>query len=254
MKRLICVISVFLGLTITAGAQKDDFGMWYELGLEKKLSKKWNISMEGEFRTRNNTKTADRWSAGVSAEYKIAKGLKASAGYNILFDNNPEDLTWNSSNDPKKWTPSYWGTRHRFNVSMTGSVDWGRLKLSLRERWQYTYRPEAKDKKYAFTYDDNDYLSGYRLDPVNSKNKRMLRSRLQASYDIAHWKFDPTASAEMFTDKKGIQKMRYQIGIDYKVRKQHVFSLSYRYQTVNSDDDDNDVNSHLIGLGYKYKF
>jgi opacity protein-like surface antigen len=38
------------------------------------------------------------------------------------------------------------------------------------------------------------------------------------------------------------------------VRKQHVFSLSYRYQAVNSGDDDNDVNSHLIGLGYKYKF
>lgn len=254
MKRLIGIIIFCLGLSATAVAQTEDFGFWYELGVEKKLSQKWSLGLEGEFRTRNNSRTADRWSAGVSAEYKIIKGLKASAGYNILIDNNPEELTWKSSGDPKKWTPSYWGVRHRFNMGLTGSVGWGRLKVSLRERWQYTHRPEAADKKYAFTYDSNDYLSGYNLEPIKSKDKHVLRSRLQMEYDIPKWKFDPTASAEMFTDKNGIQKMRYQIEVDYKIQKKHVLSLSYRYQNVNSNDDDNDVNSHLVGFGYKYKF
>ena len=254
MKRLFCMIWAFLGLAAIADAQSDDFGMWYELGAEKKLSQKWSVGVEGEFRTRNNTKTADRWSAGLSAEYKIMKGVKASVGYNLLYDNNQEKLTWNSSGDPKKWTPSYWGVRHRFNVSLSGNVDLGRFNIGLRERWQYTYRPEAKDKRYAFAYDEDDYLSGYTLEPVKGKAKHVLRSRLQLGYDIPHCKADPFANVEMFTDKNGIQKMRYQVGMDYKIKKQHVLSLTYRYQNVGSSDDDNDVNSHMIGLGYKFKF
>ena len=254
MKRLIIMIWAFLGLATMASAQSDDFGMWYELGAEKKLSKQWSLGLEGEFRTRNNSKTGDRWSAGINAEYKILKGLKASAGYTFLYDNNQEELTWKNSGDPKKWTPTYWGVRHRVNLSLSGSFDVGRFSIGLRERWQFTHRPEAKDKKYAFNYDSDDYLSGYTLEPVKERNKGMLRSRLQVGYDIPSCKVDPFANVEMFSDGDGIQKMRYQVGVDYKIKKQHVFSLTYRYQTVNSGDDDNETNIHLIGLGYKYKF
>jgi outer membrane autotransporter protein len=73
-------------------------------------------------------------------------------------------------------------------------------------------------------------------------------------YDIAQCKFDPFANVEMFVDDSGIQKMRYQVGVDYKYRKQHTFALTYRYQKVNTDDDDFEVSSHLLGLSYKYKF
>ena len=59
-------------------------------------------------------------------------------------------------------------------------------------------------------------------------------SGFQAEYDIPRWKFDPTASVEMFNDNNGIQKMRYQFGVDYKYKKYHVFSLSYRFQNINS--------------------
>ena len=257
MKRLICFICAFLGMTVLANAQSDDFGMWYELGAEKKLSQKWSLGLEGEFRTRNNTKTADRWSAGINAEYKILKGLKASAGYMFLYDNNAEELTWKNSL-PNKWTPSYWGSRHRLYLQLSGSLKAGNFNFSLRERWQYTYRPEVQDKKYNFKWDedanDNAYISGYTMEPVKGKGKNALRSRLQINYDIPRCKFEPFANVEMFNDDGGIAKMRYQLGTDYKVKKRHVFSLTYRYQTVNSNDDDNEVNCHMIGLGYKFKF
>lgn len=257
MKRLFCIIWSFIGIAVTANAQGDDFGMWYELGAEKKVSQKWSVGLEGEFRTRNNSKTADRWSAGVSAEYKILKGLKAAAGYTFLYDNNAEELTW-KNNLPNKWTPSYWGSRHRLFLQVSGSVSAGNFSFSLRERWQYTYRPEAQDKKYNFSWDedanDNDYISGYTMEPVKGKGKNMLRSRLQVNYDIPKCKFEPFANVEMFNDEDGIAKMRYQAGTDYKIKKRHVLSLTYRYQSVNSNDDDNEANCHMIGLGYKFKF
>ncbi len=244
---LIILFLLTLCIPQQAKAQADDFGMWYELGAEKKLSRKWSVGAETEFRTRNNTRTADRWSMGVSGEYKIVSGLKASAGYTFLYDNNPEELDLKKDGlTPNKWMPSYWAVRHRFNVSLAGSLDWGRLTVSLRERWQYTYRPEAEGKKYDFDYDT--------WKSVRGKGKNVLRSRLQLSYDIPHWKFDPFANVEMFNDKGGIQKMRYQVGIDYKYRKQHAFALTYRYQNVNKDDDDQEANIHMIGLSYKYKF
>ena len=263
-RSLIIVMLMLAGMGASqVKAQNDDFGMWYEVSAEKKLSKKWSVGVEAEFRTRDNSKTADRWSAGLTAEYKLAKGtigsmpasLKASAGYNLLYDNNAEELTFKSSSAlPKKWTPGYWGVRHRFNVSLSGSVDVGRLSVSLRERWQYTYRPSSADKKYAFVYDADDNLSGYELEPVKGKGKNVLRSRLQLDYNIPNCKVDPFVNAEMFNGSGGIQKLRYQIGAEYKIQKRHVLSLTYRFQTVNSSDDDNETDRHLLGLGYKFKF
>lgn len=247
VKRLFCFVSIMLGTLLPVVAQNADFGMWYEIGAEKKLSPKWNLGLEGELRTRNNTQTLDRWSAGLSAEYKIVKGLKASAGYTLLYDNNRDELDLKSDGlRPNKYTPSYWGTRHRFNVSLQGSVGWGRLSISLRERWQYTYRPSVEEQKYDFD------LGAWTN--VKGKGKNVLRSRLQLSYDFPHWKFDPFANVEMFNAGHGVDKMRYQVGVDYKYLKKHVFSLTYRYQHVGGVDDDNEPDGHLIGLSYKLKF
>ena len=254
--RTVGVILLLFGLThVPAVAQSNDFGMWYEVGAEKKLSNKWSLGADAEFRMRDNMKTSDRWSAGLSAEYKIVKGLKASAGYSLLYDNNPEEMTYNRSGNLKKWTPSYWGTRHRFNVSLTGSADWNRFTFSLRERWQYTYRPEVANKKYVYSYDDDDdQPSSYTMQSVKSKGKNLLRSRFQMSYNIPNSKVVPFANVELYNDNDGIQKVRYQVGTDYKINKKNVLSLTYRYQHVGHAADDNDVNSHLLGLSYKIKF
>ena len=223
-----------------------DFGMWYELAAEKKLAPWVSIGAESELRTRNNTRTADRWSAGVYAEFKIIKGLKASAGYNFLYDNNQEEVSLKSDNVRiKKWMPSYWGVRHRVNVSLTGSFNLGRLSISLRERWQFTHRPSVSDKKY-----DVDEMT---WSPVNIKNKHILRSRLQLSYDFPHWKFDPFANVELFNGWP-LEKVRYQVGVEYKLKKKHTFQLTYRYQDIRDNEADGESDRHLVGLSYKFKF
>ena len=243
---IIAVLAILMG-SQRVHAQSDDFGAWYEIGVEKKLSRQWNIGGEAELRTRDNMKTTDRWSVGLSADYKLNKNLKVSGGYILLVDNNAEELDLKSDGlTPNKWTPSYWGVRHRFNVSLQGSVKWQRLSFSLRERWQYTYRQAAEGKRYDLDYDVWTDRKG--------KAKNVLRSRLEVAYDIPNWKFDPYVNAEMFNDNSGISKMRYSIGAEYKWQKKHVFGLSYKYQSVNDSDDDQSANRHIIGLSYKLKF
>lgn len=228
-----------------ATAQSNDFGMFYELGVEKKLSPKWNVSAEADLRTRNNTRSLERWSVGLSAEYKFNKRLKASAGYIALFYNNIEEMEWKKDGfTPNKWAPSYWGVRHRFNASVTGNLDLGRFNISLRERYQFTFRPIATGKKYDF--DEEEWKD------IKAKSKHVLRSRLQLTYDIPHWKVDPFVNVEFFNGW-ALQKIRYQAGVEYKLKKAHTFSFTYRFQN-NFADNKLESNIHLIGLGYKYKF
>lgn len=234
-------------LPLLAHAQGSDFGIWTSLGATKKLDKKWTVGLEAELRNRNDSKTISRWTGEVSASYKIQPWLKASAAYKLIDDNNREKITYHTDGSENNWRPSYWGLKHRVSLSLTGSVDLGGWSLSLRERWQYTYRPEKVTSRYDF---DNEW---WEKTTVKGKGKNVLRSRLQVEYNIPKCKIDPFAHVELF-NAWNIQKVRYTLGADWKLQKRHVVTAFYRYQDVNGDDDDNDPDSHILGLGYTYKF
>ena len=216
---------------------------------EKKVNKKLSIGIEAEMRTRNNLKTMDRWKFGIGAEYKLTDWLKANAGYNLLNQNFREDYSYKSSGDLNKWSPSYWGIKHRVYASLTGSYKFSNnIKLSLRERWQYTYRPEKTIQRWD--YDDEEWEDKVR----SSYGENQLRSRFEISYDKKNALLAPYASMELY-NSWGIEKIRYTIGTDIRLNKQHSLGLFYRFQDMkNVDADDYDPNMHYIGLGYKFKF
>ena len=247
--------ALLLALAVLAGpmsAAADDTGLIVSAAAEKKLSKKASAEVEAEFRSRNDFRTADRLALSLSGEYKLCSWLKASLGYQLLIDNNAENISYNYNADGtvlgfNNWRPSYWGTRHRATVSLTASYKWRRVGLSLRESYRYTYRPLATTNRYDFDngwWEDTD---------VRSKHQHMLRSRVKAQWDIPKSKFTPWASAELFTDTS-FDKLRLQAGVDYAIQKKHVFGISYRYQYVRSGEDDNEPNAHYLGLSYKFKF
>lgn len=245
IRALVVLVAMLSAQTIYA--QSNDFGIWYSLGAEKKLSKKWSLGAEAELRTRNDARTIDRWSVGVEGDYKIMKHLKAFAGVKYLRDNNIEKINYDDDGDVKNWRPSYYGNRFRTQVGVTGDIDWGRFNISLREMWQYTYRPENTTCRYDM---DSESWEDH---TVGDKGKSQLRSRLQVEYNIRHSKIDPYASVELFNEMT-LTKVRYTIGADWRIVKHHSVGIYYRYQKVNNDDTDGDVNCHIIGLGYKFKF
>jgi len=264
MKLRLFILIAFLPLTSYLSplrAQGDDFGLNFTLEAQKKLSKQFSLNLEGEMRTRDNTSKADRWSIGLGLDWKATKWLKASAGYTLLYDNNErisyfdelddEVLDGDASvGDPKKCA-KYWGTRHRFNVSLTFDKKlFGDFKFSLRERWQYTYRPEYTIGE-RWSYFDNAYDGKEKT--YDSKSKHVLRSRLQVEYDKKGLNFTPYANVEFF-NAMSLEKVRYTVGLDWKLSKQHTLGAFYRYQHVNKDDDELEANRHLLGVSYKFKF
>ena len=168
MKRLILIVllagySMFNAQCSMALAQEnDEVGIWSELGIEKAITKKWDVGLDLEYRAQNRA----RFSAGLSTSYKPWKWLKLGIGYNLLYSQRPdkyknkdegseddEEWTgndfiireWSKDNDGD-WTkgynltPEYWFPRHRFSVEATGSIKlWNCLKISVRERYQITH-------------------------------------------------------------------------------------------------------------------
>ena len=219
--------------------------------VEKKVNKKLSVGIEAEMRTRHDFKTMDRWKFGIGASYKLTPWLKANAGYDLLNSNFREKISYKSSGDYNHWRPSYWGIKHRLHFSLTGSYKFSNnIKLSLRERWQYTYRPEKTvDQRWDClnnTYDGKQKI-------YSGKGRNVLRSRLQVEYDKKGLAITPYANVELF-NAWSLQKIRYNVGVDWKLSKQHSLGFFYRYQHVNNDEDDLEPNIHMLGLGYKFKF
>ena len=244
----IVVTAMLAAMSLTVAAQSEG-GLVAGAEVEKKVTKELSVGVEAELRTRNNFKTMDRWGVGLGVSYKFSKWLKGDAGYLLLKTNFREDISLKSSGAYNNWRPSYWGLRHRIYASLTGSYKLqNNLRFSLRERWQYTYRPEQTVTRWDF---DNAYWE----DKVrSSKGKNQLRSRLQLEYDKKKALLTPYASVELY-NSWSVEKIRYTVGTDFNVTKNHTLNVFYRYQNMqNADDVDNDPDMHYIGVGYKFKF
>lgn len=237
------IIQLFALLCVAQpmSAQSDDFGIWTSIEVKKKLTSRLSASVEGEYRTRDGVSETDRWAGSVGVDYKLFSWLKASAGYTYIY-NHEDDRETNKGNI----VSSYWQSKHRFNVSLTGSVEWNRFTFSLRERWQYTYRPEKYVSKYA-----SDGVTAKDDELVNGKGKNVLRSRIGVDYDIRKCPINPFASCELYHSDSGLEKTRWTVGAEYKLSKKHAFELYYRYQ---DKDDDDETNGHVLGIGYRFKF
>ena len=68
LKRYVSLSLLFL-FAMMLKAQQNDFGLWGGVAVEKKISKSLEANIEGEFRSRNNVRTAERLSgsAGLMA-------------------------------------------------------------------------------------------------------------------------------------------------------------------------------------------
>lgn len=159
-------------LPVSSQECSDEVGTWDEIGIEKALTKNWDVGLDLEYRAQDKA----RFSAGLSTSYKLNKYLKLGIGYNFLYSLKPEKYKEKTEGEigSDEWsigynyTPKYWYPRHRFSVEATGSIKlWKWLKISLRERYQLTYSKARTVEK--FKYRENhlthyDYTSSLKYD------------------------------------------------------------------------------------------
>ena len=99
--------------------------------------------------------------------------------------------------------------------------------------------------------DDWDYGEARDMKTYEGKGSNKWRNRLQLKYKLTkQWR--PYVNAESTIGGSGLDKMRYAVGTEYRLSKQHSFDVKYLYQHVYKDEDE--ANRHVLGIGYTYTF
>ncbi|MCR4964394.1 MAG: DUF2490 domain-containing protein [Bacteroidales bacterium] len=152
---IICLISLIVGLPFCSSAQTTtsldpEVGLRLGIGIDKKLAKGLHLSLEEEMRMDNNFTDFNRLQTTLGLDYKVHKNIKLGLSYAMI---NP----YSSSDKAFKF-------RHRLMFDITGTLHLGKWNLSLKERFQWTYRAG----------DINVYQ--------NPRNMLALKSRIMLKY------------------------------------------------------------------------
>ena len=218
------LFTLLIPFTNKLSAQDSDFGIRFGAEISKKLTQKIELQFEEELRLNQNISAFDRSMTTLGGSYSLNKTFKAGLFYTYIYANNQND--------------GYYESRHRFGGWIQAAHKVNRIKFSLREKFQNTYRDED--------------LGNYKYNP-----KMYLRSKLEVSYNIKNLPLDPYLSVEMHYQLNNpygndIDKWRYTAGVEYGINKRFAIDLFYRV-----DDEanvKNAVRTSVLGTMLKYKF
>lgn len=275
-KRILGTAVALLLWGVAAQARGDDFGLWTEINVAKSLPHNLELSFEGEYRMEDHLRKTDRIGGTLSLGYKATKFMKFKVGYALLCGYNSEERKDKYTNDVQdpffyegyNLTDSYWSLRHRFKADVTFDKKFFKcLKISLRERYQYTYRPEQEVPRMKYRFYNDSPIPGetnFVLKPgypesdpdvKHEKRTHMLRSRLEFQYDRKKCDWKPFVSFEVYNNlgqQMKTDEYKVMCGTDYKISKQHKVSMSYLF---NTDMETHPYESrHVLILGYSFDF
>lgn len=139
--KVLYIVSLIISVIIVSGqlstvnsvmAQTDvklnpEVGARISVGLDKKIVKGLHVSVEEETRFDNNFRSFDRLQTTLAFKYKVHENVKLGLGYVFIAPYKSDDKAFNHF-------------RHRLFFDITGTLKLGRWNLSLKERFQWTYR------------------------------------------------------------------------------------------------------------------
>lgn len=251
MKRIILIFLSFLPVLVCAQKivlESDTHTVTPEAHIFATFVKSFDHGLSLTFEEEIRSAPTHRSHTTIALGYAPIEYFNLYAGYTVKLYGNQG---WT---DPNKYI------RHRANILLTGQVKLGQWNLSLRE----------------------GVMLDARADKIDTREKNVvdftLRSRLQAVYSIPETplgivaKFEilntlnaPVEYLNSFSSKKYgeyISELRPELGLQWKINKQHSLTLAYRYNYIYGRDinilDSGDVelshnytSKHLILLSYK---
>lgn len=239
------------------------------VSVDKKLARGLHVSLEEEIRMDNNFGSFDRFHTTLGLSYKVNDYLKLGVGYAMI---NP----YSSSNGAFK------SSRHRLMLDATGSLRFGDWRLSLRERFQATYRSgdmnEYQNPRTALTLKSRlklSYKGLRRLEPYAYVELRNTLNApvISASYDGTNYltsALSQYGEAGWFIDSwtgMYINRVRGSIGFEYRLSKASRIDISLLAdrivdKVVDANAEGTKLKSYTretgfvgwINIGYSYSF
>lgn len=181
-------------------AQADEFATWSMIRVNHKILPDLKFSAAVEFRSKADLKQADRWGGDAGIMYNLLPCLQVEGVYELHY---------------RRLDKGEWKFRHRYNLGVQVSADWGDFKISLRERFQETFSEG------------------------NVENR--LRSRLKISYGPDKWRVKPYFAPELYQpigDRAffRVARMRYRPGVEIRLTRRCSADVFYcrQYEPGNS--------------------
>lgn len=215
--------TIFFFFFIYSSAQINDAQLWTEIGVVKKINKKFKIELQQSIRLKQNIRQLDKHFTDFGVKYSLNKKIQFGTSYRL---------------EEEKREEGYFSIRHRVSVDASYKQKIKKFSLSLRTRFQ---------SKFA---DFHSSQEGFI--PENH-----IRVRLKTSYKISNFPVTPSFSGEIYyatkgLSKKQIDKYRLTLGGKYKINKRNTVSLNYRFQKqINITEA---LSLYIIMLAYEYDF
>lgn len=225
-----------------------------------KVAKGFHLNAEYQIRSTDSFSGIERNQFAVGASYKVNKYFKAGADYTFIghYSNSTGDLK----------------PRHRFSGNLTGTLDCGDWRFSLRERLQFTHK-------------------AYEINPYQEvRNSIELKSRIMAKYrgfksvepyayvEVRNTFNAPRCSAT-YNSADGswadyeflgyshayVNRVRGALGLEWSLSKRHSLDFRFMYDYLNDQKIDTnksgtklkslswqDGSNAILCFGYKFSF
>lgn len=207
---LLLIVLLIAGSQLIAQDTENDFEYRTNVKLSFKPLKKLKINLNPEIRFKDDF-SVDNYLIETEVVYRPIKLLYLSGGYRFIIN-------------PRSEKDTEYLNRYEFGIAL--KKDFDRFKPQLKIRYT-NYAEEDEDSNY-------------------------LRYKAALGYNIKGCKLTPTLSAELFQQlpDADLYKVRYKLGLDYKVLKNNYITGSYRLDYYLNENK----NKHIFSVGYKLKF
>lgn len=163
------LLLLIVSFAVSCFAQTDvdlgnEFGLRLSASIDKELPRGLHVFLDEEIRLDNNLGAFDRFHTTIGMTYRLNDYFKVGVGYALI---NPYSNT----------RGTFKNSRHRLLLDGTARLKFGNWRLSLRERFQTTYR----------SGDVNIYQ--------NPRTELALKSRLKLLYNFR--RVEPYAYVEL---------------------------------------------------------
>jgi len=222
MTRKYILFLLFLSIPVVMTAQDKDFGIWYGISAEHKLTKKLEIDLLTNVRTFRNASKLDEAFIEGGITYSMYKHISIAGSYRLTKSIENND--------------SYY-FRHKYMLDLKGNIPAGNLNFSGYLRFQTAIKTYIKD--------ENDKFPSY-----------TGKIKLKAVYKTPTFPLNPYIYIEsffpMFSAKSGtIEKNRFSAGVELSITRHNSVEVEYIFQR-DYQPHLSDIN--IISINYKLKF
>ncbi len=251
-----------------------EMGGRLSFSVDKKLAKGLHLRLEEELRMDNNFSAFDRFHTTLGLSYKVNSNVKVGIGYAMI---NPYSTTNNA----------FKNSRHRLMVDASYGLPLGNWRLSLKERFQVTYRTGDmnlyQNPRTALTLKSRlklQYKGLRRMEPYayielrNTLNAPVIDAVYNTATDTWGYYSDGTftqkGDAGWFLDGFDgcyLNRLRCALGVEYRLNKRNSLDISLMVdrtmdKIVDANTEGTKLKSYtretcLVGwlaVGYCYSF